>query len=100
VSDGKKIAVIGERDFTVGFELAGVSETVNPENYAEEIKKMISSDDIGIIVAEESDVEQLPGRVEREVRSSVDPVVVALSENAEAENLNEKIRKVIGADIT
>lgn len=100
MSEGKKIAVIGERDFTVGFELAGVSETVNPENYAQSIKEMISNEEIGIIVAEESDLEELPGRVEREVRSSVDPVVVALSEKAEAENLNEKIRKVIGADIT
>lgn len=96
----KEIAVIGGRDFTVGFELAGVSETVNPEDYTESIKELVDMEDVGIIVAEETDLEDLPARVEKEVRSSVDPVVVALSKDAEAEKLNEKIRKVIGADIT
>jgi vacuolar-type H+-ATPase subunit F/Vma7 len=100
MSESRKIAVVGRRGFTAGFELAGVSETVNPESLEDEMQRMLARDDVGIVVVEESDLEGLPGRIEREVRSSVDPVVVALSENAEAENLNEKIRKVIGADIT
>lgn len=95
----KKIAVIGDRNFTIGFELAGVSETHNPENYAEEIQQLTGREDVGIVVAEKEDVGNLPNRIEKEVRTSVDPVVVALSEDTDSEKLSERIRKVIGAEI-
>lgn len=95
----KSIAAIGDRDFTAGFELAGVSESCNPSSFGEKVLELIGTDDIGIVVAEKSDVEQLPERDKRKVRNSVDPVVVELSEEAKTANLNEKIRKVIGADI-
>ena len=102
VEEGKKkeIAVIGDRDFTLGFKLAGVRETFEPENYGEKIEKLIERDDFAIVVAKEEDVKQLPGRKRNRVEESVDPVVVELSKTAESSNLQEKIRKVIGADIS
>lgn len=95
----KQIAVIGDRSFTLGFKLAGVTETYEPENYKEKIQELIQRDDIGILVAEEQDILELPGRIQNQVESAVDPVVVKLSEGAEDSNLKEEIRKVIGADI-
>lgn len=96
----KEVAAIGTDEFTLGFRLIGVQEVYDKENYKEDIQGLIERDDIGIVVAEESDVEELSGRIQEEVRSSVDPVVVTLSEKAEDENLQEQIRQVIGADIT
>lgn len=96
----KNIAVIGSEDFTLGFRLAGVTKTFGPENYQEKIQELVERNDIGILVAEETDLNNLPKRVRTEVESSVEPVVVALSETAESERLQEKIKKAIGADIT
>jgi len=95
----KDIAVIGDEEFTLGFEMAGVSQVYSGENYREEIEELIKTDELGIVVAEKSDIQELPGRLKKEVESSVDPVVVTLSETAEDSNLQEQIRKVIGADI-
>ncbi len=96
----KRIAVIGSDEFTLGFRLVGVQETYDREDYSEQIKKLVNRDDLGIVVAHEQDIRDLPERVRNQVRDSVDPVVVPLSEKAESENLNERIRTVIGADIT
>lgn len=96
----KEVAVIGDRDFTLGFKLAGVKETYNPEDYAEKIEELIGRDDLAIIAAKEEDVDGLPGRKRERVEGSVDPVVVKLSRTAESSNLQEKIRKVIGADVS
>jgi V/A-type H+-transporting ATPase subunit F len=96
----KDIAVIGDDEFTLGFQLIGIQEIYGEENYREDIQDLIKRDDIGIVIAEEDRVKELPKRIEKDVNSSVNPVVVTLSEKAEDENLQEKIRKVIGADIS
>jgi V/A-type H+-transporting ATPase subunit F len=96
----KEIAVIGNEKFTLGFRLAGVSKTYNPENYQEKIQELVKRDDIGILVADEKDLQELPKRIRGQVESSVEPVIVSLSETAESERLQEKIKKAIGADIT
>lgn len=98
--DSKKdVAVIGSDEFTLGFRLIGVQESYGKQNYRQDIQELIQREDIGIVVAEESDLEELPDRVKRDVRNSVDPVVVTLSESAEDENLQKQIKQVIGADI-
>lgn len=99
-NDRKDIAVIGRKDFNVGFELAGVREIYDDKNYKEDIQELIGRDDIGIIVTERDLLEELPGRIQNQVESSVNPVVVALTRDSESSNLQEQIRKVIGADIS
>ena len=96
----KEIAAIGSEEFTLGFELAGVKNVFNPDDYAEKIQELTDRDDLGIVIVEDSDLEQIPARIRRDVEESVDPVVVALSEEAESERLQEKIKRAIGADIT
>ncbi len=95
----KKIAVIGEEEFTLGFRLVGVRETYGKEDYTDRIQELVEREDLGIVIAEQGDLEELPERVRQKVRNSVDPVVVPLSQEAEDTNLKEKIRQVIGADI-
>lgn len=96
----KEIAAIGSEEFTLGFELAGVKKVFNPDDYAEKIQELTDRDDMGIVIVEDSDLEKIPARIRRDVEESVDPVVVALSEEAESERLQEKIKRAIGADIT
>ena len=96
----KDIAVIGDEEFTLGFQLIGIQEIYDEENYKQDIQNLIDRDDIGIVIAEEDRVEELPGRIQQNVNNSVRAVGVTLSEQVEDENLQEKIRKVIGADIS
>lgn len=96
----KSIAVIGEREFTLGFELAGVQKSFGKENYKEKIQELIEREDLGIIVAKKEDVDDLPGRIQNQVNESVDPVVVTLSESAESSDLQDKIQRVIGIDLS
>lgn len=98
--DKRKIAVIGDSDFRLGFKLAGVQEIFDRENYEEKIQEILDREDIGILVVKEEDLGNLSKRVRNEIDSSVNPVVVSLSEKAESERLQEKIKKAIGADIT
>lgn len=96
----KSIAVIGDSDFTTGFRLAGIKRTFGTENYSEKLDELLDSDELGIVVVEEKDLSRLSPRMKENVQSSVDPVVVTLSEDAESEMLQDKIKKAIGADIT
>ncbi|MFB6203022.1 MAG: V-type ATP synthase subunit F [Candidatus Nanohaloarchaea archaeon] len=96
----KDIAVIGESQFTLGFRLAGVNEVHDLENFQETVEDLIERDDLGIVIARQEDLDRLPERTRRDAESSVDPVLVPLSEQAESERLQEKIKKAIGADIT
>jgi len=98
--DKKSIAAIGSDEFTLGFRLAGVQKVFDKENYQEDIQELIGRDDLGIVVAEQKDLQQLPGRVRNMVEESVDPVVVSLSEEGEATGLNDKIKRVIGVDLS
>lgn len=103
--DKKKITAVGKKEFTLGFELAGVQKTFNPNNeaeYREKVEDLTSGKetDIGILVLNEEDLNELPKRVQKQVNQSIDPVTVILSKDGESQRLQEKIKKAIGADIT
>lgn len=98
--DKKSIAAIGSREFTLGFELAGVQKVFGKENYTEKIQELIDREDLGIVIAEKDDVDDLPERIKQDVNESVDPVVVTLSEKAESSDLQDKIQRVIGVDLS
>jgi V/A-type H+-transporting ATPase subunit F len=96
----KKIAVIGDEEFTLGFELAGVNQIYGAENYRENVEELLEKDEVGIVIAHSRDIEELPARVKKRVEESVEPVVVELSEQPGTEKLGEKIKRAIGIDIT
>lgn len=96
----KEIGVIGSEEFRLGFRLAGLKKTFDSENFEEKVDELLQREDIGILVAEESDIQASNKKIQQRIEESVEPVVIGLSEDAESERLQEKIRKAIGADIT
>lgn len=96
----KEIAVIGSEEFTLGFRLAGIKKTFESENFEQKIEELLKRNDIGILVAEEQDIQASSKKTRQNIEESVEPVVIGLSEDAESERLQEKIKKAIGADIT
>lgn len=96
----KEIGVIGSEEFRLGFRLAGLKKTFDSENFEEKINDLLNREDLGILVAEESEIQASNKKIQQRIEESVEPVVIGLSEDAESERLQEKIRKAIGADIT
>ncbi len=96
----KNIAVIGNTEFTLGFKLAGIQKVFDKKNYQNKIKQLTQREDIGILIVQKEDLEKLPSNTKQKIEASVDPVVVTLSEEAEATGLQDKIQKVIGIDLS
>lgn len=94
------IAVLGPNEFTVGFQLAGIKETIevsdNPIKDIEELKKR---KEIGIVVIDEKIMESLQEHEREEIEDSVDPVFIPLSTKAEQDSLKKLIKKSIGIEL-
>lgn len=96
----KDIAVIGDRDFCLGFRLAGVTTTYSTED--DDFASLLDTamgQDLGIVIVDQEDMEKLDRKRRMEVSDAVDPVVVALSTEGESSDLRAKIKKAIGVDI-
>ena len=94
------IAVLGNDEFIVGFQLAGIKDTIqatnNPFNDIQEIKKR---KEIGIVVLDEKIVENLDAHQKQEIENSVEPVFITLSTKTEQESLKRLIKKSIGIEL-
>jgi len=97
-----EMAIAGEEEFLLGFQLAGVSNTfkLNPDNTAEEeIREIMEKDGIGILVLHDNIMQALPEHMQANLNKSVSPVVVVLSEKSESSSLRDSIIKAIGVDL-
>lgn len=97
-----EMAVAGEEEFLLGFQLAGISNAfkINPDKTAEEeLRKIIKKSEIGILVLHDNIMKALPSHMQADLNKSVNPVVVVLSKELESSNLRESIIKAIGVDL-
>lgn len=96
----KDIAVVGDREFCLGFRLAGVTTTFNTddEDFEAQLDTALGQD-LGIVIVDSNDLNTLDRKKRMEINNSVDPVVVALSTEGESSDLRAKIKKAIGVDI-
>ncbi|MAE42130.1 hypothetical protein CMO93_00025 [Candidatus Woesearchaeota archaeon] len=94
------IAVLGPNEFTVGFQLAGVKETieVSPEPL-KDIEELKKRKDIGIVVVDEKIIESLQEHEREQIEDSVDPVFIPLSTKVEQDSLKRLIKKSIGVEL-
>ncbi len=94
------IAVLGSNEFVVGFQLAGIKDTVEvsgkPIDDLENFKKQ---KEIGIVVVEEKILQSLDKHQRQEVEDSVDPVFIPVSTEVEQGSLRRLIKKSIGVDL-
>ncbi len=96
------IVVLGKPEFLIGFELAGIKDTIPVDNNSLEasVSKALADDCIGILVMHKSDVDRLPVRLQEKFDSSVRPTTVVVSEKQESDNrLRNQIQKAIGVDV-
>ena len=95
-----KIAVIGGSEFIVGFQLAGIKDTIElNENQFSEMKNLKANKDFGIVVVDEKIIDNLEAHQKLEIESSVDPVFIPISTTVEQDSLKRLIKKSVGVDL-
>jgi len=97
-----EIAVIGKKEFIVGFQLAGVQKTYSaetPEKLAEMIQHVMDDANVGILVLQATDIESLPRRLQVIIENSVRPTIVTLGGQEAGLSLRERIKRSVGVDL-
>ena len=95
-----KMAALGTDEFVLGFQLAGIRNTLvagdNPEN---QIRELMKSEELGIVIIDEPTLDRVSSYTRHDIMDSVKPVFIMLSDKAEDESLRRMIRKSIGVDL-
>ena len=95
-----KTAVLGSTEFIVGFQLAGIKDTIEvSDNPINDINKFKEKKEHGVVVIEENIMENLDKHEKIDVEDSVDPVFIPVSTKAEQDSLKRLIKKSIGVDL-
>jgi len=96
-----ELSVVGSQEFTLGFQLAGISNIFNPETEDEmvsQLRSLLNSKDVGIIVIDSAIMATLPERLRYQLSASVTPTVLGIG-TEEDTTLRDTIRKAIGVDL-
>ncbi|RJU98528.1 MAG: V-type ATP synthase subunit F [Candidatus Poseidoniales archaeon] len=96
-----EIAVVGTPEFTLGFQLAGISHLHNPvddEAMASVLRTLLNSKEVGIVVVDSTSLSRLPERLREQLSASVTPTVLGIG-TEEDNTLRDTIRKAIGVDL-
>ena len=96
-----EIAVVGSPEFTLGFQLAGISTLYHPEGEEDTSKvfrDLLTTKGVGIVVVDSAMLASLPERLKERLSESVTPTVLGIG-TEEDTTLRETIRKAIGVDL-
>ena len=96
-----ELSVVGSQEFTLGFQLAGISNIFNPETEDEmvsQLRSLLNSKDVGIIVIDSAIMATWPERLKYQLSASVTPTVLGIG-TEEDTTLRDTIRKAIGVDL-
>ena len=95
------IAVVGSPAFTLGFQLAGLSNLHNPDSDDElhsTLRSLLNNRSVGIMVVDSAVMATLPDRLKDQLSASVSPTVLGIG-TEEDTTLRDTIRKAIGVDL-
>ena len=92
------IAVVGNRDFVLGFKLAGIRYTFIEDKIDERVNSLLIEKKVSVIVLQDTEYEKLSQDLKRKFSKSMEPVVVPVGKLGE-EDVREKIKRAIGIDL-
>ena len=96
-----EIAVVGTPEFTLGFQLAGITRILNPPNEEDmqnDLRQLLKDKEVGIVVIDSQDLLKLPDRLRNQLSDSISPTFLGIG-TTEDTTLRESIRKAIGVDL-
>ncbi|MBI2523577.1 hypothetical protein HYW19_04240 [Candidatus Woesearchaeota archaeon] len=95
-----KTVVLGSNEFIVGFQLAGIKDTIEASNNPlKDINKLKEKKEHGVVIIDEKIMENLDKHERIDVEDSVDPVFIPVSTKIEQDSLKRLIKKSIGVDL-
>jgi len=92
------ITVIGNRDFILGFKLAGIRNVFIEENVEAQVTALLAEKETDILVLHDEDYKKLSNALKKKLRESVRPIVISVG-RLEEDDLRERIKRVIGIDL-
>ena len=96
-----EIAVVGTPEFTLGFQLAGVTHLYHPEGeeaLADTMRNLLTQKDIGIVVLDSANLTLLSDRLRSRIADSITPTVLGIG-TEEDNTLRESIKSALGVDL-
>jgi V/A-type H+-transporting ATPase subunit F len=92
------IAVVGNRDFILGFKLAGIRNTFIEDNVEDKVNKLLSEKEFSILILHDNDYKKISLSLKKKIHDSMKPVVISVGK-LEEDDLRDKIKRVIGIDL-
>jgi vacuolar-type H+-ATPase subunit F/Vma7 len=92
------ITVVGNHDFVLGFQLAGIHNTFIEENVETRVSMILAEKETDILVLHDEDYKKLSSGFKKRIRESGKPIVIAVG-NLEEDDLRARIKRVIGVDL-
>jgi len=95
------IVIVGTPEFTLGFQLAGISTLYNPEDdeaMVSTLSGLLNNKEVGVVVIDSATQATLPERLRERLSTSVSPTVLGIG-TEEDTTLRDTIRKAIGVDL-
>lgn len=91
-----KIYVVGDEDFTLGFELVGIES-----KKLDDLEVLFSKDsNAGIVIITQEDYHSLSVKTKSQIDRMIKPIVIILSkDDIKGGNLREAVVKALGVDI-
>ena len=95
-----EIAIIGSDDFVTGFRLSGANRIfVSEKDMNEKIDLALKHENIGVLVFDEQQFNDLDYKTKKMLDKIVTPVVVTVSDTGKDSDLRHMIKKSIGVDL-
>jgi len=100
-----KILVLADAPLVQGFQLAGLENciVVDDKNFEEELEKSIANQEYGIVVVNESMLNNIDWRLKKKLDTIAYPVLVPLpdksGESTEGDEIRSLIKRALGFDL-
>ena len=96
-----EIVIVGSPEFTLGFQLAGITRLHNPSNddvMSNTLRMLLDEKEVGIIVTDSTDLMRMPDKLRQRMSDSITPTVLGIG-TEEDNTLRESIKSALGVDL-
>ncbi|MGI0006404.1 MAG: V-type ATP synthase subunit F [Nitrosotalea sp.] len=99
-----RIAVVGERELAIGYNLLGIEDTfiTSGEEASKTVQNLFSSGNYSLIIISDAVRSSLPAIFRKKIEASIEPLVIfmpALEGNIQEESISVLAKRVLGISI-
>ncbi|MHC4662553.1 MAG: V-type ATP synthase subunit F [Planctomycetota bacterium] len=99
--DISEVAICGDQNFLVGFQLAGIKKSFPVEEdqrFEGRLLDAMNDETVGILVVKDEDMQAFPPHRRKQILDSVRPVIISIG-RTDIGDIRDKIRQAIGIDL-